>query len=395
MKPARTPLAAALGLTLIGVILVSARAGDGVWADEPPLLIPLLVPDTIVVDPKGVARVVVQPEFRSAPALHKALVDLTVPKLAVHLVSPRVPLPAPKLGARLPAPVLSRLLLVGPEEAVRRGLSILRRLDRPTRSVRICMTIAEVWGSKFTERGGSLLFDRVNAPDQTNTMFRSLRIGFQPTEFVRSDIMKLRPYEGNFARLFSEDLYDNLFEATLRGLFRRGHASYVARPTLTLNEGETGRLESLRQLPNFLVSGRPDEPVVTQRTEEVGVKLRVLPVRVGTDAVHLDLDVWFRIPDAVKDAGAPTGALVLKERRVRTQVVCRDGQPMLISGLRIRRNDLGRMDPIPFLPPIDPIFASEERAGAASEIWFVIRVYVREPSIDPAGRTHHARFNVR
>ena len=207
--------------------------------------------------------------------------------------------------------------------------------------------------------------------------------------------MGLRPFVGNSFKLFSQDFYDNLLETDLHGMYRRGSASYVARPNLILNEKETGTLESLRQIPQLLVAGRASDPVVTQRDEQVGLKLRIVPVRIGTDEVLLDLDVWFRIPEPVQDTGGAVGALTLKERRVRTRIVARDGEAMLISGLRVRRNSIDRMDPIPLLPPIDPIFATEERAGRASEIWFVVRAHIREPVIAPDSPTHHTRYDVR
>ena len=345
--------------------------------------------DGIVVDAKGAARVLVQPEFRGAVALHAALIDLKVPGLSVHLVAPRVVTPT-GAGAKPKPPVLSRLLLRGPEAAVRRGLAILRRLDHPPRSVRVCLTIAEMWGRKYTERGGSLLFDRVSAPDQTNTMFRSFRIGFQPNEFLRAETFGLRPAEGLGYRLFSEDFYDNLFAVTMNGQYARGRASYVARPNLLLNEGETGTLQSLREVPQLLFSGSAENPVITQRGEEVGIKVRVVPLRITPDEALLELDVWFRFPQPTQDTGSPVGTLILKERRVQTRVRVRDSEPILISGLRIRRNDKDFMSPLSLLPPIDPIFATVQRSGQASEIWFVIRATVREPRIDPTGTTHHA-----
>ena len=384
----RRQLAAALALSC-----VLCASGPAPAADEPPK--PLLEQGKIIVDAKGVARVLIQPEFRAAAALRAQLVDLAIPKLTIHLVAPRVGVPRPNPRAKVPPPVLSRLLLVGPLEAIESALSYLRRLDRPTRSVRICMTIAEVWGTKYTERGGSFLLDRENAPDQRNTMFRAFRAGFEPTEYVRSQVMGVRPYEGGDLTFFKDDFLGDILDITIRRLHKTGKASYVARPNLLLNEGETGTLESLRELPQLLFSGRADAPVVTMRDEQVGLKLRVVPTRIGTDEAVLDLDVWFRIPENVEDTGAPIGTLLLKERRVKTTVRLRDDEPMLISGLRIARSDRQEMDPIPLLSPISSALKTEERTGRASEIWFVVRVEIREPVIAPDGPTHHAVFRAR
>ncbi len=366
---------AALGL-LLALGLTAAHAGENRFDD----------PSQIRVGKDGLARVVFQPEFRSAKLLLGHLTQYGVKDLHAELVTPFVAV-AVRPGEKPEKPRLSRILLRGKAPVVRHARELLARLDAPQRSVFVSVLMSEVKHYERESTGGSMILDKSLGPNPDVTFFRGFNTQFEPDDFIRSQITG-SPFQGTSLFFGDMDIASGgSFAWTLRMLMREGDAEYLAWPSLLCNEEQPARMESTQEVPQqLLVAGRTVEDLRIAVTRvQVGVKLRVTPITIGTDSAELDLDVWLRLPEEITDGTAPFGSLRLKLRQVRTRLTVRDREPLLVGGLHIagrqkRRRGLPRPKELALL---DPLHSSRFLDDASTEILFLVRARIVQPCRRP------------
>jgi type IV pilus assembly protein PilQ len=344
-------------------------------------------PGEIRVGEDGQARSVFRPEFRGAPGLHVQLNEYGIPGLAAQLVAPLVAVPKAPGARQDPAPVMSRLLLRGPVAAVRRAREVLARLDAPRRAVFVSVLVSEVECWDRFNRGGSLNLDKGAGTDPKPTFFRGFSTQFEPDDYLRSTLTGASAFEGTTLRFADMDVPGGgAFEFTLRMLLKQGTAEFLAWPNLLCNEEEPGVMRALRIVPQVLLVERPaDNPGFTVQNPEVGLVLIVKPLKIGVESARLELDVSLKLPEEIRDASAPPGSILLKERQVRTTLTVRDREPLLVGGLYIRRGERSRGGlPRPAaLSALDPLHSSRLRDCRSTEITFLIRARIVEPCRRP------------
>jgi len=369
------------------------------WADEPPASeqppsdrpMPhvsdwLPDPGGVQVGRDGLARSIFQPEFRDARALAERLLLHVIKGLTVVPIPPFVAVPPDKPGGPAKPPVPTRLLLTGSAEAVVvRARAILERLDVPPRSAFISILASEVrrWSGK--ESGGSLLYDRGAGTDPKNTIFRGFSTAFEPDSYLRSSLTGVVPFEGTTLRFGELDAGGGAFEYTLRMLSKIGCAEFIAWPNLVVHEGTPATMEVLRVLPQTILDSSVNGKIHIEG-REVGLKLRLTPIRIGRDSAVLDLDVWLRIPEELNDNTGLVGTLRLKLRQVRTRITLRDREPLMLGGLVLHRATKKRrgLKRPPELKVLDPLHSALTRDGRDTEVTFLIRMRCVTPGRTPA-----------
>lgn len=314
-------------LLAASAVLASGARADGTEEEAP-------AGDSPFVGPDGEIRSIFQPEFREAPHLLEDLKSFQVEGLDALLVGPL--LPPEKPGAQ---PVPSRLLLKGKAPALRRARQVLRYLDVPVPSVMVSLLAAEVRCRREDELGGHFGIDRTGGGP--NTIFRALYSEYEPDAYLRSTLVPSLRYQGTsvgFGNIGRDVLQDGAFELVLRYLAHEEGAEFLAWPTVVCTEGVPGVISSLaRTSQRVITSSQGDAVSMAVLPADTGITMQVLPQKVGTDAAVLDLraDLTFALPEST-DASA-AGELVLHHRRVQTRVTVRDGESLLLGGLRIRR----------------------------------------------------------
>jgi type II secretory pathway component GspD/PulD (secretin) len=344
------------------------------------------------VGPDGVARCLFQPEFRDASWLKQQLGLHRLNGLGVELVTPIVQPDKPPRARKAPPPEPLRLLLRGTPAAVGQARALLARLDRAPRAVFVSILVSEVTCRARDDSGGSVIFDQALGANPNPTFFRAFDTSFEPDDWLRATLTGAAPFQGTSLRLGDGNVGGGAFEATLRALARRGEAEFLAWPSLLVNEGEEGKVESLEQVPQMLLSdSRAGAPVVRTITEQTGLKLKVHPVHVGRESAVLDLDVWLRLPEEITDGSAPFGTLRLRRRQVTTRLKVRDREPILLGGIILRRMDRRRRGlPRPRgLSLLDPLDSARLRDQGDTEILFLVRARIvspkrHPPEMDPA-----------
>jgi type II secretory pathway component GspD/PulD (secretin) len=334
----------------------------------------------------GLARGLFQPEFRDAPSLQARLVHHGLKGLTIQAMPPFVAVPPPKKGARAPAPIPSRLLLLSKDPAlVARGLYILRRLDVGPRSAFVSILASEVTRASREESGGSLLYDRRLGSDPSNTIFRGFSTSFEPDSFLRSSLTGVTPFQGTSLSFGDLDAGGGLFAYSLRMLSHVGSSQFIAWPNLVVSEGHPAEMQSLRVVPQAVLLSSKNDSIRYDSTQEVGIKLRLTPIRIGKDSAVLDLDVWLRIPGEVNDASAVVGSVRLKLRQVRTRITLYDREPLLLGGLVLRQRDRSRRGmPRPKeLEVLDPLHSALSCGNQDTEVCFLIRMRSVTPGRAP------------
>jgi type II secretory pathway component GspD/PulD (secretin) len=120
---------------------------------------------------------------------------------------------------------------------------------------------------------------------------------------------------------------------------------------------------------------------VTTVEEKTGVVLEVTPHTIGSDAAILHLKAWLRVAQPHPREDAVPGALVLRERTVETTVPVRDGETLLLGGLRLRRT-VGARRGLPLVesvPLADVALSARTSECEDTEIVVLVRACIVVP----------------
>ncbi len=340
----------------------------------------------------GTSRVLLQPEFREATLLRTDLLALKLEGLRVELVTPVAVRPTPLFDKAAPKTAPARLLLLGPPDVVARAQAHALRLDVPPRMVSVSILLSEVQRSGVDSTGTSLLYDKDGVGDPKGTLFRSFETGFTPDRFLISSLTGSRPFEGTAVRLGDGNVLGGAWETTLRMLAKRGEAQFLAWPNLLCAEGRPAEIQTVENLPHIRLEQAGTAPNVRLTSEQAGLRLAVTALRVGAEHAVLDIDMWLNVPEAPERASSYPGGLQLNTRRVRTRVTVRDGEPLLLGGLFLRRwahlrKGLPRLSGMSL---VDQLLFADDKNCVDTELVLLIRGRIRTPSAEAVRRARDA-----
>lgn len=319
----------------------------------------------------GVEVRVFRPEFRPVDELLEALGRFGPLGATAEPVAPFVSMPRGK--ARVP--VGTSLLLQGPPEAVALTERLLTRLDQPAPMVVVGVLIAESRCEGSRSSGGHLTFDRNASPGSPDTIYRGTASAFEPDAYLRSQLTGVVPFQGTTLTFGRDTLSEGPFEYVLRALSVRQQSDLLAATTLVVSEGEPAALRTQVSLPSLLLSSATSSATLTAETLQTGLTFSLTAHRIGGDGAVLDLSVQLVTADPSLQPDAPPGALVRRVRELTTRVTVRDGQPLVLGGLKLRRS-LGNRRGLPLLdrvPALDVPLSARGASSTSTELLFVLR----------------------
>lgn len=193
-------------------------------------------------------------------------------------------------------------------------------------------------------------------------------------------------------RIGGEDL-----RATLRASTSRGDATILSRPILLAanNEEATITVGSQRpfiQVSRSLPTDAPSRDQVVQY-KDVGTSLSVRPTISGNGYVTLEVTQEVNAATAETAFDAP----IISTRSVRTQLLVRDSQTVILGGLTDHQRDESRGG-VPFLsslPLIGGVFGRQSRRSTATELFLFLTPRILRTDEEADGVTEPRRQRAR
>ena len=181
--------------------------------------------------------------------------------------------------------------------------------------------------------------------------------------------------------------------ATIRAAESRGDARVLSRPVVLTANNEKAEVVVGSQRPFVQVSrSLPTDSPLQDRVvqyKDVGTKLAVTPT-ISSDGL-VQLEVFQEVSNATTETAF--NAPVISNRSVRTQLLVRDGQTVVLGGLRDRERDVTRSG-IPVLssiPFIGGLFGNYSRQSTETELFIFITPKVIRSDAEAADATNPLR----
>lgn len=184
---------------------------------------------------------------------------------------------------------------------------------------------------------------------------------------------------GGFALSIIKD--SMVLSAVLQMVATTSSADIVSRPRVVVRNGQAAYLASSERIPyqkyTALVVGSGTS-TSTLDFLDVGIDLKVLPVIVGSDTVHLSIDAQVsRTGRNVEISGESVP--VTTDRSAKTVLSVRSGQSVVIGGLKLleTRNVESKIPLLGSIPLLGWLFSYESAETIDTEVLFIITPVIK------------------
>ncbi|KAF0242631.1 MAG: type II and III secretion system [Planctomycetota bacterium] len=357
-------------------------AASVAFAEEPPPTPPPVPPSPTWryergrIEKDGVVTIFYQVARGKGQLIQPFLQKFLTPKGAIQ-VSPPSPPPAPGQSSI----ELNLMMISDVKENIELIEKVLNILDRPVDQVQIEAQIIEKSIEDDLEIGAE--FGITQEPKHSgDELFKAGTAIFNPDSYLASLKPGADPFQGLSATLFNENIQWGLIDFKLRTLVRKGKATILSSPYITVNNGETATIIAGDEVPYLesLVFNPGVAPISTVRFKQAAVKLTVTPNVISQNFIDIDIK-----PEVTTVSGTATiqgtQTPIFSTRTAETHVTVRDGQQIVIGGL-VRTVDLETRRGIPLLadiPIIGYLFGSTRSDQIKTEILFILRPRTRKP----------------
>jgi len=244
--------------------------------------------------------------------------------------------------------------------------SLMRELDRPTKSALVEVLVAEIRRDALESFGVSWDFDRFGLAAAVGTA--SIGGSGLATAFT-SDSRRIR--------------------STINALASSNRARVLSNPKIMARNGETATIQVGQEVP-IITSQQttggststgifgPSVPNVLQTVQyrSTGVILKVRPIIYSGN--RLDLEVQQEVSSAARTETGVASSPTIATRRVETKLSLRDGSTVLLAGLISRNNGDGNAG-VPFLkdiPGLGALFGNRSTDNSETELLVMITPYI-------------------
>lgn len=170
-------------------------------------------------------------------------------------------------------------------------------------------------------------------------------------------------------------------QAFLQLLATDDNVDIVSKPSVMVRNGITASVDSTEMVPVLDTTNVGATGVSTQKLkrEKVGVTLNVIPYLMGDDTIHLVIKanvsrLGRNLLLTTDINGNPIFSPSINTRTAQTQVYVRDGQTVVIGGLRLKesRKTVNKTPILGDLPILEYVFSSETTEDVETEVIFLI-----------------------
>lgn len=256
---------------------------------------------------------------------------------------------------------------------------VLAILDKPSEQVQIEAQVIEKSISDDLDIGAEFSMEQKHGDGEA---LRDATAAYNTDSFLNSLVPGAPPYQGTTFSLFNRNHQWGVLELKIRALVRKGRATILSSPYVTVNNGEQATIVAGDDVPYVeFIQINNGVPNSTVRFKQAAVKLVVTPHVVGGSFIDLDVKPEVTsVTGSVTIAGNPTP--VFSTRNADTKLTVQDGQRIVIGGL-VRTEEIERRRGIPLLadiPVIGYLFGSTELEKQKTEILFIIRPRIINPA---------------
>ncbi len=239
-----------------------------------------------------------------------------------------------------------------------------------------------------TETGSTTDSGRTN----TETKVTELPLGTYMDTTTESYTTKRRkPFVGgSFERITGGTLSFNILndmvdiDFALSILHQQVEAKLLANPRVLVLDNETAYFEIVREIPyRELRQVAREDPITYTEFKNVGVHLQVTPHIAKDGMIRLHIVPEFGVLVSQDSIGIPT----VDTRRADTTAMVRDGQTIVMGGLRKRETtkDISKVPVLADIPVIGGLFQAETESQVTRElVVFITPRIVTEPALSEA-----------
>jgi type II secretion system protein D len=259
---------------------------------------------------------------------------------------------------------LAVMVPVAKQQAIR---ELIEFFDRPGRQVMIAAVVAEVQLSDALALGL-----RVSSADITP----------RHTDYGMAGTARVDAERAIFGGLFDTAVLDLGFSvnAFLQALSRHSQVRVLQSPRIFTSDNQEAQFFDGQDVPFITSTQITDIGTITEQfdRQEVGVRINVRPrITVEGDVdMEIDLELSRVVP------GTEGSRIVLDRRQTTTQVIVKNGQTIVLSGiLREEESDILRKIPLlGDIPIIGALFSSTDRETTQTELLaFITPIVVDSP----------------
>lgn len=322
------------------------------------------------IEKDGMVTIFYQVRQGRGPQVMPFVQKFLTPKGSI-LVSPAAPPNQPDLRLMMIQDVKENIDLVE---------KVLNIVDRPMEQVQIEAQIVEKSIDNDLDVGFELRMEQ-DPGHSRDEFLRDATGTFHPDAFLQSLAPGALPFQGLNLGLFNENHQWGIIDLRIRALIRRGKATVLSSPYVTVNNGESATIVAGDEVPFVeLININNGIANSTVKFKQAAVRLVVVPHVIGGN--YIDLDVK---PEVTSVSGtvniSGTTTPVFSTRNADTHLTVKDGQQIIIGGL-VRTEETETRRGVPILadiPVIGYLFGSTQVEKRKTEILFILRPRILRP----------------
>lgn len=248
------------------------------------------------------------------------------------------------------------LLLYGPADRVAQALETAKRLDQPPTQIRIEVMVSDIGRNALKELGLDYSWSKLSIQEIVRTGEKD-QIANETT---------LKPFDTS--TFWRAPLG---FEATLRALEQRGVAKLLARPSISVLNGESAQILIGERVLYPVVSGTTTAgtPLFDVREQQVGIVLVVRAYAEPEGTITLDIYPQVSVITGFLRVGESSFPQIAT-RELRTKIRVKDGTTIALGGL-IREEEMRNLSQVPLLgnlPILGELFKSRRKSTVQNEL---------------------------
>lgn len=261
-------------------------------------------------------------------------------------------------------PNINAFAITAPNHIISRFKEDLARLDKPPKQILIEAVVTEVSTDALKELGINWSGKLSKGGDSLNIIANLTKTKEPSLDLIYRTITK--GITGDWAYTF--------LLPSLQALVQKGKAQIKANPKIVTFDGQKASIEVGKEQYYQIVTGQPQYPYVRLEVVKYGTSLNITPYISENGEITVEVE-----PEVSDFIGKGFGDLpVLSKRTAKTQIRVKDGEKIVIGGLRAK-NERVIQTQIPCLgsiPILGFLFRHNKKMVEESDIIIVITPHI-------------------